>query len=691
MNKKNIKRGILFISGAGALLLIGLGIFFLIRPVRPPNLLIVTMDTTRADRIGCYGYDKIRTPNIDAVAKEGVLFEEAFSVQPVTLPSHASIFTGKYPFSHGVRDNNIYRLAEDNLTLAEILMQKDYLTTAFLSSYILHKRFGLHQGFSFYNDRFINPRQKGRLPVERRASEVSFLASEWLNAVDDDLEKKPFFLWLHYYDPHAGYDPPHPYKTAYPDPYDGEIAYMDDWMGYFFDELKQRGLWDNTIVVLVADHGESLGQHKENTHGLFIYRPTTRVPLIIRYPESLPRGMRIKERVATVDIMPTLLDLLDINVDAKFDGKSLLSLVRGKEKQPDRAIYSEVFIPKSFGWSELKGIRKNEWFFIEAPRPELYQIGEGEPASENLMQNQPQIADTLRNRLLTMLANTDTSKVEHVVADEEMVQRLQALGYFVGGGENAVEDEAGGLQSDPKDKIGLFNLYQLANSLIAKEAYGPAASILETIVEKDPNNQRFRMELGDAYVKLEKYQEAEKHLKYNLSRNAEDSRSHYLLGLCYENWGKPDMALKEYREAVALNPDHFLAHFHRGLIHIESGRWDMAERAFNETRRLKPRNPTVLNNLGYIAIKGRKDFDGGIGMILEALKNAPGDPTVLGSLGSAYANAGDYEKAAKYLNAALALVPDDRRFINVLKEVYGKTGEQGKLSQLQERERLIEE
>ena len=235
MNRKIIISSILAFAGIGVLLLIVLVIFFVIKPVRPPNVLIITMDTTRADRIGCYGYDRILTPNIDSVAKDGVLFEEAFSVQPVTLPSHASIFTGKYPFHNGVRDNNIYRLAEDNVTLAEILMQKDYLTTAFLATYILHNRFGLQQGFNFYNDRFINPRQKGRLPVERRASEVSFLASEWLDAVKDELEKRPFFLWLHYYDPHAGYDPPHPYKTAYPDPYDGEIAYMDDWIGYFFD------------------------------------------------------------------------------------------------------------------------------------------------------------------------------------------------------------------------------------------------------------------------------------------------------------------------------------------------------------------------------------------------------------------------------------------------------------------------
>ena len=673
----------------GVLIFTAINKFFNHQPERPPNVLIITMDTTRVDRIGCYGYDRIQTPNIDAMAREGILFEEAFSVQPVTLPSHCSIFTGTYPFHHGVRDNNIYKLADENLTMAEILKQRGYLTTAFLASYILHGRFGLYQGFSFYNDRFIQPRQKGRLPVERRASEVSFLASEWLDVIKEDLEKKPFFLWLHYYDPHAGYDPPHPYKTAYSNPYDGEIAYMDDWIGYFFDELKKKGLWENTIVVLVADHGESLGHHKEKTHGIFIYRQTTHVPLIIRYPKTLSPGTRIKERVSTVDILPTLLDLLNIKVEAKMDGVSLLSLIKGTRKQPDRAIYSEAFIPKSFNWSELKGIRKGKWFYIEAPHPELYNIDAKVEISENLIEKHPQTAADLQNRLLAMLADTDSAKVEHVVADEEMVRRLQALGYFVGGGEYAEKDEAAGPRPDPKDKVKFFNLYQRANSLIAREAYEPGALLLETIVEQDPGNHRFRMELGNAYIELERFQDAEKQFKHILSYRSQDPRLHYLLGLCYENWGKTEMALKAYREAVALNPNHFLAHFHRGLIQIKAGKWDAAERAFMEARRLKPRDPTTLNNLGYIAIKGRNDFEGGINLIRQALKRNPGNPTILGSLGSAYANAGDYEKASEHLNAALALVPDDPRFIKLLKDVYRATGELEQLSQLEKREKLI--
>ncbi|MBN2715667.1 MAG: sulfatase, partial [Deltaproteobacteria bacterium] len=292
-----------------------------ISPPLPSNILVITTDTTRADHLGCYGHKGIQTPNIDGLAREGVLFEEAFSVQPVTLPAHCSIFTGIYPFRHGVRDNNIYQLSRENETLAELLSSRGYLTTAFVASYILNHRFGLDQGFRYYNDRFVKPKQKGRLPVDRQASEVSFLATEWLREMGGELKTQPFFLWLHYYDPHADYSPPHPWNTAYGDPYDGEIAYMDDWLGYLFDELKKAGKWDNTMVVLVGDHGEGLGEHSENTHGMFIYRSTTHVPLIIRCPGRAHGGRRVTSRVSQVDILPTVMKALGHEPPKNIDGK----------------------------------------------------------------------------------------------------------------------------------------------------------------------------------------------------------------------------------------------------------------------------------------------------------------------------------------------------------------------------------
>ena len=272
--------------------------------------------------------------------------------------------------------------------------------------------------------------------MDRRASEVSLLAADWLEEVDDDLENRPFFLWLHYYDPHADYDPPHPYKTAYPNPYDGEIAYMDDWIGYFFDELKKRGKWDNTIVVVVADHGEGLGDYGERTHGMFIYRPTTHVPLIVRYPDKLPSGARVAQRVSTVDITPTILGILGIESDVDFDGRNLGPLIDKTASFPNRSIYSEVFIPRSFNWSELKGIRKGDRFYIEGPRPELKPLLPGKNETGDLVESEPERVAEMKDLLAEILAEAKPAKIEKVTIDDNMVERLQALGYFVGGGQD---------------------------------------------------------------------------------------------------------------------------------------------------------------------------------------------------------------------------------------------------------------
>jgi len=657
--------------------------------VDSPNILIITMDTTRADHLGCYGYEGVKTPAIDEVASEGVVFENAFSVQPVTLPSHCSIFTGQYPFRHGVRDNSIYRLSDRSITLAEILHARGYLTTAFISSYILDHQFGLAQGFEYYNDRFVKPKQKGRLPVDRRASEVSFLACDWLDAVKSRIQEKPFFLWLHYYDPHADYDPPHPYRGAYPNLYDGEIAYMDDWIGYFFNCLKKRGLWENTLVIMTADHGESLGEYNERTHGIFMYHSTTQVPLIIRHPELIKQGVRVRERVSSVDILPTVLDILGIGVEMETDGRSLLGYINGN-RDPERAVYSEAFIPKGFGWSELKGVRQRDRLYIEAPKKEFYHIALDAGARENVIEKEAAAAQNMGSLLESMLASATQTYAEKVSVDSEMVQKLRAIGYFAGGGEAEESDGDQKDRPDPKDRIHLFNFYQRANSLIANGSYEAGTALLEKIVEQDPGNTRFRMELGDALVEQDRFQDAEKHLKKCISIKPQDARIHFLLGNCYEKWGKGDRAEKEYQATIALNPQHFMAHFHLGILHINAKRWEEARQAFTRTRQLKPRDPRTLNNLGYIAIKAENDFRTGIDYIRQALDAAPKNHEIMGSLGSAYLNSGDYEKARRYLEGALEIVPDSQVFIQELMRLYTATGEKDRLEQLQKRQALIE-
>jgi len=641
---------------------------------RRPNLLVITLDTTRADHLGCYGHDGIRTPNIDSLAEEGVLFEEAFSVQPVTLPSHSSIFTGLYPYNHGVRDNNIYKLADEVDTLAEVLSREGYLTTAFVSSYILNRQFGLHQGFRYYNDRFVKPKQKGRLPVDRRASEVSFLARDWLERVEDEIAKAPFFLWLHYYDPHADYNPPHPYKTAYASQYDGEIAYTDDWLGYFFAELEKRGLWDDTIVVLLADHGESLGQYGEKTHGMFIYRPTTHVPLIVRYPDKIPAGTRVKERVSTVDVVPMVLDLLGLKPPGELDGISLVPLIGGGDYPEKRDIYSEVFIPRTFNWSELKGIRSSDRFYIAAPRPELYALEPGKPESGDLTAEEPKIAARMATRLEKTLAASKPVEGEEVTVTAEMVDRLEALGYFMGGGAAPDETPSDGGLPDPKDRIGLFNLSQRVNGLLSSGRTDEAIELLELMVEKDEGNPRFLMELGDAMCSAGRHGDGVGMFDRAIAMNPRDARLFFLQGQCYADWGKKERAQKALEEAVRLSPKHFLALFHLGLIRIELEQWEAARAAFEKALETHPNDPGLLNNLGFILIKGMGDTAAGIEMIERAARLAPDNPFVLGSLGSAYREAGDLEKAVSNLEAAVKLIPDHEEFIKQLKEIYEEMG-----------------
>jgi arylsulfatase A-like enzyme/Flp pilus assembly protein TadD len=634
--------------------------------------------------LGCYGNKGIQTPNIDALAKEGVLFENAYSVQPVTLPSHSSIHTGKYPFRHGVRDNNIYKLGDEHVTLAEVMAQQGYLTCAFVGSYILDHKFGLSQGFHFYNDKFIKPKQKGRLPVDRRASEVTMLATEWLEATKGELKARPFFLWLHYYDPHADYAPPEPYRSAYPDPYNGEIAYTDDWLGYFFDELRKRDLWKDTLVVLVADHGESLGEHDEQTHGMFIYSATTHVPMIIRYSGKLPAGARVEERVSQVDILPTVLGLLGFPIPEGVDGIPLLSLMTRGRADPNRPVYSEVFIPRGFGWSDLKGVRRNDWFYVSAPTPELYQQESEGKALKSLLDSHAAKAEEMSGVLHELLKKAGEAKSTKTEVSDEMAARLRALGYFVGA-EERDEGAEPRQRPDPKEKIDLFNLYQRASSLTAAGATAQGTALLRQLVEADPESNRFEMELAQTLIEQGEIAEAEIHLGNIIERTPEDARAHFMLGLCYLGWGKPGPALKKLVEVTKIDPNHFQAHFQIGVLRIGQKQWKEAKAALGKALELKPNEPNTLNNLGYIAIKGEGDIEAGIALIEKALKAAPENPSVMTSLGSAYATAKQYDKAKAHLEAALEKVPDHLGIIQELMKVYRAMGDKAGVNRLKER------
>ena len=351
------------------------------RGVRPDqlNVLLITLDTTRWDRIGAYGDGAAATPNLDRIAGEGVLFEQAIAAAPLTLPAHSTIFTGMLPPRHGVRDNGGYVLDAKHVTLAAALKESGRQTGAFVGAFVLDGKFGLDSGFDTYFDKFdVSKRRSVSLAsISRRAGQVVDNAMPWL----EQQASRPFFAWLHFYDAHSPYEPPEPFLSRFRDrPYAGEIAYVDSQVGRILQWLDTRQLTERTIVIVIGDHGESLNEHGEGTHGLFIYEATTRVPFIVRTPYSGIHGRRVPGVVRSEDVMPTVLELVGRRPVEGMDGRSLVPMLTGASSDLNLDAYSEsLYARNHYGWSELRALRAGRYKYISATRPELYDL-ERDPA-----------------------------------------------------------------------------------------------------------------------------------------------------------------------------------------------------------------------------------------------------------------------------------------------------------------------
>ena len=415
------------------------------------NVLLVTFDTTRADHIGAYGHAGASTPTVDALAAEGVLFSNAVSAVPITLPSHATILTGRYPMAHGVRDNGIFVLADEELTLAEILAAEGYDTAAAIGGFPLVERFGTGQGFDLYDDRLatsndplLGGRDGGRGGAgfffeERRAARVNEAVLPWLAARGS----APFFLWVHYYDPHRPFDPPPPYDELFAfAPYDGEIAYADESLGNLLDALRSHGRLDRTLVVVTADHGEGLGEHREETHSYLVYNTTQHVPLVVRPPGGSPGGGKtVDERVGSVDVLPTILDLLGVAIPAGVQGRSLafhfgdLPGVEPRRGSSVKPHYAETLSPRLTNrWGELRALFDQEWKYIHGPRRELYDLAADPRERDNLVASRPEVAARMEEGLASFLDSRSEGATRAVAeVDPEVRWRLMALGYLTAG------------------------------------------------------------------------------------------------------------------------------------------------------------------------------------------------------------------------------------------------------------------
>src|SRR5437899_4461370 len=368
-----------------------------------PNIVFITVDTTRADRMGFLGNTHGLTPNLDLLARQGVVFERAYSQAPLTPVSHATIFTGTYPQFHTVTDFG-HPLPALLPYLPEILKKSGYHTAAFIGSLILDPKAsmapGFDRGFDFFDAGFRIKRDRDEdryAPVERRAGDVVGHAITGLNKN----RQPPFFIWVHLYDPHAPYDPPAPYDKRFKDPYEGEIAYADASLGKLLTYLRQHGLYDRTLIVMMSDHGESLGAHGESMHGIFLYDETIQVPLVFKLPGELLARRRVTSRVRLVDVAPTLLNMLSLPLPPTFQGESLVPLMKGVQKQaPDLPAYAETEYPhRAFGWSALRSLRTGKYLFVRAPRRELYDQSRDQSAEHNLASSSPAVTDTLQTQL----------------------------------------------------------------------------------------------------------------------------------------------------------------------------------------------------------------------------------------------------------------------------------------------------
>ncbi len=476
--------------------------------IEKPNILLVTLDTTRADHLPSYGYQGVKTPHLDSLAAQGALFEECIASSPLTLPSHCSIMTGLYPTFHGVRVNGNTALAEVHQTLAELLAEDGYACGAFIGAFVLDGRWGLRQGFHHYDDRLDLKKYK-QLDlglVQRPGNEVVDAALAWLQG----MKERKFFAWVHLYDPHTPYEPPEPYFSEYGRRgpvglYDGEIAFMDEQIGRLVRWLEENNLAGRTVIALIGDHGEGLGDHGEMAHGYFIYDYAIKVPLIVAIPAGDFKGVRVPAQVRTIDLFPTLLEMAGISLPPENQGWSILPFLFDPARKKGLEAYCESLTPEiHYGWSPLVGLRTDEHKFIDAPRPELYQLLEDPGEYQNVHGQLVDVARDMKRTLESIIRETSLNAPtpESANLDRETLERLAALGYIGAPVSRKSPPEKGGGLADPKDKLHVYESVQQAGAHLNQEKYEEASQILEAVVREEKGIPQAHLLLATCYVEL---------------------------------------------------------------------------------------------------------------------------------------------------------------------------------------------
>lgn len=514
-------------------------------------MVVVTVDTLRPDHLGAYGYSKIETPSLDAIAKRGVLFENAVAQTPLKPPSHASIFTGQNPNVHNVRNTGGFVLQSSAHPLARILQEQGWDTGAFVGSAVLKKLFGFANGFAVYDDEMPRPgnRQDFREDPERRASAVVDRAVAWL---DGRSSAKPFFLWVHVYDPHIPYNPPAEFAQKYKGrPYDGEIAYTDQQLGRLFEAVAKKSPAEKTIIAVLSDHGESLGEHEEQTHGVFIYDSTLRIAFLMAGP-GIPAGVKVKQQARSIDFLPTLLDLVGASSPGNIQGVSLVPFFSGKNAATDIS-YAESLYPKmNMNWSELRAIRTNRWKYIRAPRPELYDLQADPSELRNVIKEHGPEAQRFEAQLSNVLGVNGTEKVSTAMVDERVMDQLKTLGYLSSSGGRSYELTGKGI--DPKDRTDVLLLIDKAESNGSRLPESERIALLRQALAKDPGNPSLYYQLAGRLEKNGRYDEALELYRTALAKGIDSGRLHSRIADLLIKRGDKDGVIAEYEKAAQINP-----------------------------------------------------------------------------------------------------------------------------------------
>ena len=640
-------------------------------PDKIDTIVLISIDTIRADHVSCYGYKHRTTPNIDLLAKDSLFFQDAFSTIPLTLPAHSSMLTGLIPPTHGVHDNFDMRLPNEILTLPEIMKDNGFSTYGIISSVVLDSRFGMDQGFDVFDNAFTD---QARIitTAERKGNETTENAIKWLT---DNSDKKKF-MFIHYYDPHEPYAPPKPFSKQFRHPYDGEIAFTDHCIGKVIDKLKSLKLYEDALIVIVGDHGEMLGEHDEPTHGFFAYQNAVRVPLMFKLPRDA-YAVKVTEPCSIIDIAPTILALAGIDIPEKMQGINLLTLaqnITGKSAPghrstiEKRALYSESLTPTKYNASSLLGVISGDWHYIQTTKPEIYNRIKDPAETNNLINKEQKRARIMQFQLKEILDASVMSQLDTSLdIDSKTMKLLESLGYV--GGSISRDFSFDVTKTNPADVLDIHKDLTMVIALIDIGEIDKAILICQKIIKTHPDTSEAYRKLGYCYFTLKLYQKQIEMLHNFLKLKPGNFKALGILSIAYNDAGQIDQAIEYAKKVLAQQPGEPEFTGYLADLYTKQDSHALAIPLFLQKLSGKPDDIDTLKKL-VLAYDKTQDYTNAVKYCESLFKLLPEDPAICSNLAKLCRKSGSYAKAITFCKQSLVLSPNNINMLQGLADMY---------------------